>query len=133
WGRTCSEPEARRMTPNPADLWLFAGSFLALLLVPAALGRAVWLFPAWFAGVGLVALFAPGVLHPAGNPWVWLLMTQGPWLLLVPDLLARGLAARALDAVSLRALLAVSLLHLIGARHVFSALHGALAPEAGLE
>ena len=121
------------MTLSPADLWLFVGSFLALLLVPATLGRAAWLFPAWFAGVGLFTLFAPEALHPAGNVWVWLALTQGPWLLLVPDLLARGLAARALDAVPLRALLALSLLHLIGARHVFNALHGALAPEAGLE
>lgn len=121
------------MTHSPADLWLFAGSFLALLLVPAALGRTVWLFPAWFAGIGLLTLFAPEALHPAANPWVWLVLAQGPWLLLLPDLVARGLAARALDAVPLRALLALSLMHFIGTRHVLSALHGALTPETGLE
>jgi hypothetical protein len=117
---------------GPADLWLFFGSFLGLWLVPAALGRAVWIFPAAFATLGIFLLAAPATLHPAHNVWTWLLLSQAPWLLLVPDLLARGQVARALDSVPLRALLAWSLLHLIGVRHVFSALHGSLSPEVAL-
>jgi hypothetical protein len=96
------------------------------------LGRAVWIFPAAFAALGIFLLASPATLHPAHNVWTWLFLSQAPWLLLVPDLLARGRVARALDGVPLRALLAWSLLHLIGVRHVFSALHGSLSPEVAL-
>jgi hypothetical protein len=117
----------------PADLWLFAASLLGLWLVPAALGRAAWIFPAAFAALGLFLLIVPVSMHPGQNVWVWLLLSQTPWLLLVPDLLAHGRAARMLDNVPVRALLAWSLLHLVGVRHVLSALHGALSPEVALE
>lgn len=115
-----------------SELWLFAGSIFGLLLVPAALRRAAWIFPAWFAGLGLFLLAAPASLHPERNVWVWLLLSQGPWIFLVPDLFARGRAARALDAVPLRPLLAWSLLHLLAGRHVFSALAGELPPDFAL-
>jgi hypothetical protein len=111
-----------------ADLWLYAFSLIGLLLVPAALGRVVWIFPAGFAVVGLFLLAAPSALHPEQNAWTWLLLSQAPWLLLVPDLLARGRVARLLDVVPLRALLAWSLLHFMGVRHAVAALSGDLAP-----
>ncbi len=116
-----------------SDIWFFGISVVALALVPTAFATRAWIFPAWFAGIGVYLLVAPAALHPAWNVWVWLLLSQGPWIALVPDLLSRGRAARSLDAVPLRSLLAFSLLHLLGARHVFSALSGDLPPDFALE
>lgn len=116
-----------------SEYWFFGVSVLALWLVPAAFGRNSWLFPGWFAGVSVFLLGAPATLQPAWNVWVWLLLSQGPWIALVPDLMAHGRAARALDAVPLRPLLAWSLLHLLAARHVFSAVSGELPPDFALE
>ena len=116
-----------------SDIILFAFSLLGLFLVPAGLGRAAWVLPAGLAGVGLYVLFAPASLHPHDNPWVHVLLSQGPWMLLVLDLACRGNISRLLDSVSLRALLAFSLFRLMGVRLVFSALTGDLAPEFALE
>jgi hypothetical protein len=115
------------------ELWFFALSAASLWLVPAAFGRAAWLFPAWFGVLGLYLLVAPAALHPAINPWIWLLLSQGPWVALIPDLFAHGRAAIVLDSVPLRSLLAWSLLHLLAARHVWSAFTGELPPEFALE
>jgi hypothetical protein len=118
------------ITPN---LLLFAFSLLGLFLVPAALGRSVWVVPGAFAAVALFVLFAPPGLHPQTNPWIYLLLLQGPWVLLAVDLLARGAIARKLDAVPVRALLAFALFRFMGLRYVLSALTGDLDGSFALE
>jgi hypothetical protein len=117
----------------PADLWLFGWSLLGLWLVPATLGRAAWIFPAWFAIAGVFVIAAPDGMHPGEHFLVWLVGSQAPWVLLIPDLLARGRAARLLEAVPLRALLAWSLVHFMGVRHLLGALQGDLPAGFALE
>ena len=112
---------------------LFAFSLLGLFLVPAALGRSAWAVPAGLAGMGLFVLFAPASLHPGLNPWVHLLLSLGPWVLLVLDLVFRGRISRLLGPVSLRALLAFALFRFMGARFILSAITGDLTPAFGVE
>ena len=116
-----------------ADIILFAFSLLGLFLVPAGLGRAVWVFPAGLAGLGLYVLFAPASLHPHNNPWVHVLLSQGTWMLLVLDLVCRGNISRLLGNVSLRSLLAFVLFRFMGLRLVFSAISGDLNPAFAVE
>lgn len=116
---------------SPADLWLFAFSVVGLLLVPAALGRLAGGVVAGFGVVGLVLIAEPELppaLQPSQSSAIWFLMTLVPFLLLIPDLFARGRAARVLDALPTRALIAWSLVHAVGVRHILSALQGDLPP-----
>jgi hypothetical protein len=116
-----------------ADLLLFAFSLLGLFLAPAALGRAVWALPAALAGAALFILFAPAPLHPFFNPWVHVLLSQGPWMLLVLDLAFQGRISRLLGPVPVRALLAFSLFRFMGLRFIFSAITGEMAPDFAVE
>jgi hypothetical protein len=116
-----------------SDHILFAFSLLGLFLVPAVLGRAVWAIPAGLAGVSLFILFAPANLHPHNNPWVHLLLSQGPWMLLVLDLVCRGNISRLLGPVSLRAWLAFALFRFMGLRFIVAAITGDLNPTFAVE
>lgn len=109
-----------------SDVWLFVFSLLGLFLVPAALGRAVWFFPAAFAALSMFLIFAPPSLHPFRNPWTFLLLSQGAWALFALDLFARGRAARLLETVPVRALVALALFRWMGLRHVYAGLTGEL-------
>lgn len=118
-----------------ADLWLFASCALGLWLVPAALGRYAGGCVAVFAVFGIFLLAGPELpplLHPARSAAAWFLIAFGPLLALAPDLMARGRIARVIDEVPLRALIAWSLVHVMGLRHVFSALRGDLGAEFAL-
>lgn len=118
-----------------SDVWLFAASAAGLLLVPAACGRLAGAVPAAFAGLGVFLIAQPElplVLQPSRSVVIWFLMGFGPLLLLVPDLFARGRAARLIDAIPLRALLAWALVHVMGVRHILSALVGELEPGFAL-
>lgn len=118
------------LSPEP---WLFLISALGLWLVPASLGRFTWVVPAAFAALGVYLIAEPElppVLQPSRSPAIWFLLTLAPLLLLLPDLFARGRAARLIDGIPLRHLLAWSLVHIMGVRHVLSALQGDLG--AGL-
>ena len=117
------------MTPAFAGLslpevWFYGFALFGLLAVPAALGRFVWVFPAALAALGLYLAIAPDILHPRGNVWIWMLLSQGPWLALAADLLFRGKAAAVLDAVPLRPLLYWSLFQLMAQGHLFAAATG---------
>jgi hypothetical protein len=117
---------------SPADLWLFASSALGLLLLPAAPRRLAGGLVAAFAGLGLFLLAEPelpAALQPSHSVAVWFLLTLVPLLLLIPDLMARGRVAQVINLIPLRSLIALSLVHVMGLRHVFSALEGDL--EAG--
>jgi hypothetical protein len=116
-----------------ADFLLFAFSLLGLFLVPAALGRAAWAVPAALAGAALFLLFAPGSVHPYSNPWIHVLLSQGPWMLLALDLACRGRISRVIAPVPVRALLAFSLFRFMGLRFIFSAVTGEVAPEFAVE
>lgn len=112
------------MTLSGILFWGF--SLLGLFLVPASLGRRAWTLPAAFGALGLYLQAAPAVLHPAGNAWIALALSQGAILLLLLDLMARGRVARELEPVSLRELLAFALVHLTFLRHLVSAAQGDL-------
>lgn len=117
------------------DWWLFASCALGLLLVPAALGRFAGVVPAAFVGLGLFLIAQPElppVLQPSRSVVIWFLAGVLPFLLLVPDLFARGRAARLIDTIPLRALLAWALVHVMGLRHVLSAMVGELEPGFAL-
>ena len=118
---------------NLPDLLFCAFSLLGLCLVPAALGRNAWGVLLAFAALGLLLLIAPAPLHPARNVWVALALSQGPWLLLALDLMARGRIALAVDPVPLRPWLAFSLVHLLALRHLLSAAHGDIPPLFAFE
>ncbi len=120
---------------NLTDLWLFASCALGLALVPAALGRFVGIFPAAFAMLGLFLIAEPELgplLRPSRAVVVWFLLGLMPFLLLLPDLFARGRVARIIDTIPLRPLLAWALVHVMGMRHVLSALVGDLEPGFAL-
>jgi hypothetical protein len=109
-----------------SDLLFCGFSLLGLFLVPASLGRRAWTLPAAFGALGLYLYVAPASLHPGGNPWIALALSQGPGILLLFDLMARGRVAREIDPVPLRELLAFSLVHLTFLRHMVSAARGDL-------
>jgi hypothetical protein len=113
-------------------LWFFLFSLLGMFLVPAAAGRAAWMFPAGFAGLAAFLLLTPPALHPFLNPWVFTLLAMGMWVPFTVDLLARGRVARVLDAVPLRALVALALFRFMGLRHAQAALSGDLPPDIAL-
>lgn len=120
---------------NLGDWWLFASSALGLWLVPAALGRFAGAVLAAFVGLGLFVIAQPElppVLQPSRSVVIWFVAGVVPFLLLVPDLFARGRAARVLDTIPLRSLLAWSLVHVMALRHVLSALVGQLEPGFAL-
>ncbi len=125
-------PSVLAVTEQVSALWLFLFSLLGLCLVPAAVGRATWLFPAAFGGLAAFLLLAPPSLHPFLNPWTFVLLLQGAWILFALDLFTRGRVATALDAVPVRALVALSLFRFMGLRHVQAALGGDLPPEFAL-
>lgn len=120
---------------NLTDLWLFASCALGLWLVPAALGRAAGVVPGAIAILGLFLIAEPemtSLLQPSRSVAAWFLLSLMPFLLLLPDLFARGRAARVIDTIPLRALLAWALVHVMGMRHVLSALVGELEPGFAL-
>src|SRR5688572_817410 len=117
-----------------SDLWLYAFSVLGLWLVPAValhgsgagLPRLVLTA---FGAVGLYLIAAPELtfaLQPERTVAVWFVFSQVPWLLLLPDLFAKGRVARILDDIPLRALIGWSVFHFIGVRHILSVLQGDL-------
>jgi len=118
-----------------SDLWLFASCALGLWLVPAALGRFAGVFPAAFGGIGVLLIAQPELpplLQPSRSVALWFLVAFLPVLLLLPDLFARGRAARLLDTIPLRPLLAWSLVHVMGVRYILEAFIGALQPGFAL-
>jgi|GEM_PF-3873604 len=120
---------------TPADLWLFTFSVVGLLLVPAALGRLAGGVVAGFAVMGFLLIAEPELppaLQPSRSSAIWFLMTLVPALLLLPDLFARGRAARVLDGIPTRALIVWGVAHAVGVRHVLSALQGDLSPVYAL-
>lgn len=118
-----------------SDLWLFAACAAGLWLVPAALGRLAGAVPVAFTVLGLFLIAQPELppaLQPSRSVLVWFALGFGPVLLLIPDLFARGRAARVIDVIPLRALLVWSLVHGMGVRHILSALTGGLEPGFAL-
>lgn len=120
---------------TPADLMLFAVSALGLWLARGALSRLAGGLVAAFAVLGLFLIAEPELpvaLQPSRSAAVWFLVTLVPFLLLIPDVLARGRVARLLDLMPLRALIAWGLVHAVGVRHILSALQGELSPDIAL-
>jgi hypothetical protein len=115
------------------EVWLFAFTATGLLLLPAALGRWANGVLAAFTVLGLILIAAselPVPLQPSRSVAIWFLVTQVSWLLLIPDLFARGRIAKVIDEIPLRPLLALGCIHFLGVRHLFSAMQGELS--AGL-
>jgi hypothetical protein len=112
-----------------SDLWLFAISVLGLWLVPPALGRLAGGFVVAFGVMGLFLIAQPELpilMQPAHSPALWFLLTLVPLALIIPDLFARGRIARVVDEVPLRDLMGWSVIHVLGLRHIFSAMQGDL-------
>lgn len=112
---------------------LYAFSIVGFFLVPSALGRWVWTFPAGFTGLNLFLFFAPEVLLPRENIWVYLFISQATWILFCADLIFRGRISLVIENVPLRSWILLPVFRFLGAGFFFMAYTGDLPFEFALK
>lgn len=111
-----------------SDLALYVSSVIGFALMPAHLGRRVWLLLAWFLLVNVAFLVGIPYTPNWQRPYLFTVVGQLPWILIVTDLFFRGRIARALLDIPMRELVLWQCVRLMGV-HFVLAIYGGHAPQ----
>jgi len=118
----------------PAFKWaLFAGSLLGFIWLPVRLGRWLWFLVLYFLGLNLLFLLPSHGWVPAGNLWVFLLLSHGPWVAVLADLLFQGRLAKVFADMPYRQILLFEAARLMGLHFLLSARDGEVPLEFAAE
>jgi hypothetical protein len=121
----------------PLFKWLlFAGGLWGFVWLPAGLSRWLWFLVAYFVGLNGFFLLQDHWATPSENFWVFVILSHGPWVAVLLDLIFRGKLTRVFEQVSFREILLFEATRFTGLHFLFSARDGdaplAFAAEACL-
>ena len=108
---------------------LYIFSLTGFFLAPAKLGRWIWLLPLSFLALNAFLFFAPEALQPRENIWIYVAVSQAPWILFGLDLIAKGKISFVMVEIPLPDLILWPLFRLMGIILCYSMYIGDLPPD----
>lgn len=117
----------------PYKYVLFAFGLLGFVWLPSNLGKWLWFLVAYFIVINAGFLLQNHDYAPSENLWTYLLLSQGPWLVVLADLVFKGRLARLVQTMPYRQLLLFEATRLMGLHFLMSARDGEVPIEFAAE
>jgi hypothetical protein len=109
----------------PAYKWaIFAFSLLGFVWLPVGLQRWLWFLVIYFVGLNGFFLLQDHPFMPSENLAVFLLLSHGPWIAVLADLVMRGKLAKIFEDMPYRQLLLFEATRFMGLHYIGSGRDG---------